>query len=164
MDLRCPKCNSTDLKKVSLAHEEGQFRVDTRTRLRGVIVGEGGPDVVVGRATTRGIQQTELSKHLSSPAKWSYKKLVLWFAVVSFIALVVYVRSVMSGPAPASSLPVSLYAILAPAAFISMVAVFWNHSHSTYQRQYTQCNQSGICQRCGAVRQQTSPGTSVLKH
>ena len=26
MDLRCPKCNSTDLKKVSLAYEEGLFR------------------------------------------------------------------------------------------------------------------------------------------
>jgi len=153
MDLRCPKCNSTDLKKVSLAHQEGRFRVDTRTRLHGVIVGEGGPDVVVGRATTRGIQQTELSKHLSPPAKWSYKKLVLWFAIVSFIALVVYVRSVMSGPVPASSLPVTLYAILAPAAFISIVAVFWNHNHSTYQRQYAQWSQSFICERCGTVSQ-----------
>src|SRR6202047_927607 len=122
MDLRCPSCNGTDLKKLSLAYQQGRVRVDTRTRLRGVIVGEGGPDVVVGRATTRGIQETELSKHLSPPAKWSYKKLVLGFAIVSFIALVVYVRSVMSGPVPASSLPVTLYAILAPAAFISIVA------------------------------------------
>ena len=153
MDLRCPKCNSTDLKKVSLAHQEGRFRVDTRTRLRGVIVGEGGPDVVVGRATTRGIQQTELSKHLSPPAKWSYKKLVLWFAIVSFIALVVYVRSVMSGPVPASSLPVRLYAILAPAAFISMVAVFWRHNRSTYPRKYAQWGRSFICERCGTVSQ-----------
>src|SRR5713101_8860157 len=103
MDLRCPSCNGTDLKKLSLAYQEGRVRVDTRTRLRGVVVGEGGPNVVVGRATTRGIQQTELSRHLSPPAKWSYIKLVLWFAIVSFIALVVYVRSVMSGPAPASS-------------------------------------------------------------
>jgi hypothetical protein len=161
MDLRCPKCNSTDLKKVSLAHQEGRFRVDTRTRLHGVIVGEGGPDVVVGRATTRGIQQTELSKQLSPPAKWSYKKLVLWFAIVSFIALVVYVRSVMSGPVPASSLPVRLYAILAPAAFISMVAVFWRHNHSTYQRQYAQWNQSFICGRCGTVSQHDLPTASL---
>ena len=151
--MRCPNCYSTNLKRVSLAHQEGRFYVDTGTRLRGVIVGEGGPAVVVGRATTRGIQQTELSKHLSPPAKWSYKKLVFWFAIISFIALVVYVRSVMSGPVPASSLPVTLYAILAPAAFISIVAVFWKHNHSTYQRQYAHWNQSFICSRCGTVSQ-----------
>src|ERR1019366_9240957 len=77
MDLRCPSCNGTDLKKLSLAYQQGRVRVDTRTRLRGVVVGEGGPDVVVGRATTRGIQETEQSKLLSPPTKWSYLKLVL---------------------------------------------------------------------------------------
>src|ERR1700682_2472363 len=64
MDLRCPSCNGTDLKKLSLAYQQGRVRVDTRTRLRGVVVGEGGPNVVVGRATTRGIQETEQSKLL----------------------------------------------------------------------------------------------------
>ncbi len=54
MDLRCPKCNSTDLKKVSLAHQEGLFRSEGRTRLRAVVVGGGGPDLVVGRATAKG--------------------------------------------------------------------------------------------------------------
>jgi hypothetical protein len=157
MDLHCPNCQSTDLKNLSVAHHEGRFRVDTRTRLRGVVVGEGGPNVVVGRTTTRGIEQTELSKRLSPPAKWSYKKLVLWPAIVSFVALVVYVRSVMSGTAPATSLPVTLFAVLAPAAFISLVAVFWRHNHSTYQRRYAQWNQSFICQRCGAVSQHNFP-------
>src|SRR5258708_5966337 len=28
MDLRCPKCNSTDLKKVSLAYQEGFYRTE----------------------------------------------------------------------------------------------------------------------------------------
>jgi len=60
MDLRCPKCNSTDLKKVSLAHQEGLFRSEGRTRLRAVAVGGGGPDLVVGRATTRGTEQSAL--------------------------------------------------------------------------------------------------------
>jgi len=153
MDLRCPSCNGADLKKLSLAYQEGRFQVDTRTRLSGVVVGEGGPNVVVGRAATRGIQQTKLSRHLSPPGKWSYKKLVLWSAIVSFVALVVYVRSVMSDPAPTSSLPVTLYAVLAPAAFISLVALFWRHNHSTYQRQFAQWNQSFICERCGTVSQ-----------
>src|SRR5258708_20183325 len=64
MDLRCPSCNGTDLKKLSLAYQEGRVRVDTRTRLRGVVVGEGWPNVVVGRATPRGIQEKTQSKLL----------------------------------------------------------------------------------------------------
>ena len=126
-----------------------------RTRLHGVIVGEGGPDVVVGRATTRGIQQTDLSKQLSPPAKWSYKKLVLWFAIISFIALVVYVRSVMSGPVPASSLPVKLYVVFAPVVLLLLVGIVWRHNHSTYQQKYALWNESFICERCGAVSQQS---------
>src|SRR5882672_4537107 len=56
MDLQCPNCRSTDLKKVSLAYQEGLQHVSTRTRLRGVIVGNDGLDLVVGRATTKGTQ------------------------------------------------------------------------------------------------------------
>ena len=62
MDLRCPKCNSTDLKKVSLAYEEGLFQSEGRTRLRAVAVGSGGPDLVVGRAATRGTEQSALPR------------------------------------------------------------------------------------------------------
>ena len=72
MDLQCPNCKSTDLKKVSLAYQEGLQRVSTRTRLRGVVVGSDGPDVVVGRATTKGTQQTE---DLESP--YSSEEMVL---------------------------------------------------------------------------------------
>src|SRR6185312_5496818 len=61
MELQCPNCKSTDLKKVSLAYQEGLQHVTTRTRLRGVVVGSDGPDVVVGRATTKGMLQTEIS-------------------------------------------------------------------------------------------------------
>ena len=37
--LHCPNCNSTDLKKVSLAYQEGLFDTAARTRLRAVAVG-----------------------------------------------------------------------------------------------------------------------------
>jgi hypothetical protein len=67
--LRCPKCNSTDLKKVSLAYEEGLFRKKGRTRLRAVVVDGGGPDLVVGKATTHGTHQSALSKKMAPPVK-----------------------------------------------------------------------------------------------
>ena len=160
MDLRCPSCNGTDLKKLSLAYQEGRVRVDTRTRLRGVVVGEGGPNVVVGRATTRGTHQTELSKQLSPPAKWSYLKLIGWSVVFSLVALVAYVRSVMSGPSPASSLPVKLYALFFPIVLVVLLALYWRHNHSTYSRQYAQWDRSFVCERCGNVSEHDLSGTS----
>ena len=153
MDLRCPKCNSSALKSVSLAFQEGHFSVNARSRLRGVVVGDGGPDVVVGTATTRGVQQSDLSKKISPPTKWSYRKIVLWSAVISFIALVIYVRSVMSHPGPASSLPVTLYAVVFPIVLAAILVVTWRHNHSTYSREYAEWTRSFVCERCGTVSQ-----------
>ena len=93
MDLRCPKCNSNDLKKVSLAYQEGAYRIDTRSGMRGLLFAGGGPGILVGRATTRGSQQSALSKRLSPPSKWSYLKLIGWSGVATLIALVIYVNT-----------------------------------------------------------------------
>ncbi len=155
MDLRCAKCNSTDLKKISLAYQEGTYHIDTRSRLRGLLFADGGPDVLVGRTTTHGSHQSALSKRLCPPTKWSYVKLVLWSGVLTLIALVIYVQHVMSSPAPASSLPVKLYVILAPVVLLLLVGTVWRHNHSTYQQKYAQWNESFICQRCGTVGQQS---------
>ena len=154
MDLRCPKCNSNNLKKVSLAYQEGTYRIDTRSRMRGLLFAGGGPDILVGRTTTRGTQQSALSKRLSPPSKWSYVKLVLWSAVVTLIALINYVQHVMSSPVPASSLPVKLYVALAPVLFVLLVGIVWRHNHSTYEQNFVQWNESFICERCGTVSQQ----------
>ena len=153
MDLRCPNCNSTNLKSLSVAFQEGRSSVNASSRLRGVVVGEGGPDIVIGRATTRGLQQSELSKKLSPPKKWSYGKLILWSVGISFVALVVFVRSVMSHPGPASSFPVTLYAVIFPVVLVVLLVVIWRHNHSTYSRDYAEWSRSFVCERCGTVSQ-----------
>src|ERR1700732_3543275 len=151
MDLRCPNCNSTELKGLSVAFHEGRFSVNTSSRLRGVVVSASGPDVVIGRATTRGLQQSELSKTLSPPTKWSYGKPILWSVGISFVALIVYVRSVMSHPGPASSFPATLYAVIFPVDLAVLLAVIWRHNHSTYSREYGEWSRSFLCERCGTV-------------
>jgi len=152
MDLRCPKCSSTDLKKVSLAYQEGLFHVNARTRMLGLLFASGGPDVMVGRATTSGVQQSSLSKSLAPPTKWSYLKLILWSAAISFVALVAYVRVVMTSPPPVSSLPVMVYVVVAPLVLVFLFVSVWRHNHSTYRRRYDEWSHSFICQRCGDVR------------
>ncbi len=159
MDLRCPKCSSTDLKKASLAYQEGLFHVHTRTRMLGFLFASAGPDVMVGRATTRGVQQSALSKSLAPPTKWSYLKFFLRSAAISFVALVAYVRVVMTSPPPVSSLPVKIYALVAPLVFLFLFVSIWRHNHSTYQRRYAEWDRSFVCQRCGGVCNQTGADT-----
>ena len=154
MDLRCPKCNSTNLKRVSLAYQEGTYHIDARSRMRGLLLVGGGPGILVGRTSTRGSQQSALSKRLSPPTKWSYVKLAAWSGAVTLIALVLYVQHVMASPVPASSLPVKLYVVFAPLVLSLLVGIVWRHNHSSYQQKYAQWDQSFICERCGMVSQQ----------
>ncbi len=156
MDLHCPNCNSTDLKKVSLAYQEGLQRVSTRTRLRGVVVGTDGPDVVVGRATTKGTQQTEISKALTPPKKWSYLKLFGW-SVLVFLSvgwIVFYVNTITKNSSSVSSVPLTVYTVLAGGVFVALFLIHWKHNHSSYPQQYAKWDRSFICERCGAVSQQ----------
>jgi hypothetical protein len=154
MDLRCPKCNSTDLKKVSLVYEEGLIRSNARTRIRGVLVGSGGPDVVVGSATTKGSHQTALSKGLRPPRKWSYVRLVVGFAVVSIIALVVYVHNVMTSSSVSSASPVKLYGWIGSCLFVFSVLLVWRHNQFSYPAQYGRWERAFVCERCGRVGEQ----------
>jgi hypothetical protein len=61
MDVPCPKRNSTDLQKVSLACEEVLYRCDKRAQFQGVLVGSDGSGVLVGASTTKRARQTTLA-------------------------------------------------------------------------------------------------------
>jgi hypothetical protein len=151
MDLHCPHCNSSDLKRASLAYQEGVRRVNTRTRIIGLLVGSDGPGIFAGDARTRGFHQTGTSKLLNPPVKWSYGKLLLRAAVFSLVALIAFVIHVNSTPPPVSSLPAQLYVIFASIFLAFFLFVFWHHNRVAYQAQYIQWERSFICQRCGAV-------------
>jgi len=156
MDLHCPNCNSTDLKKVSLAYQEGLSRLNANTRIRGVVVGSDGPDVVVGRATTKGTHQTEISKVLTPPKKWSSSKLIAWSMLV-FLSLgwiVFYVNTVTKNSSSVSSAPLMIYSLLSAGVFVVLCLSYWKHNHSAYPAQYALWNRSFICERCGTVSQQ----------
>lgn len=155
MELQCPNCKSTDLEKVSLVYQEGLQRVRTRTRLRGVVVGSDGPDVVVGRATTKGTQQAEISKALTPPKKWSYAKLFGWSAL-AFLSvgwIVFYVNTITNNSSSVSSFPLTVFGVLSACLFVALFFIYWNHNHSTYPRQYAEWDRSFICERCGTVSQ-----------
>src|SRR5215472_3273881 len=151
--LHCPNCNSTDLKKVSLAYQEGLFSTVAHARLRAVVVGGRGPDLLAGRATTRGLQQSLLSKKLKPPVKWSYRKLILWWVVVFlFIGWIVfYINTITRKPPAVLSAPLIRFSLLAAATFPVLLVLFWTHNHRAYKLRYSQWERSFLCQRCGTL-------------
>jgi ABC-type Fe3+ transport system permease subunit len=155
MDLRCPKCNSTDLKKVSLAYQEGLYLTDSRTRLSAALVGGNGPDLVVGRATTQASHQSALSKQLTPPAKWSYLKVGSWSALAFLCVgwLVFYVNTVTTNSAKVLSSPLALFIALSAVVFGLSLFLVWRHNHATYAQRYAEWDRSFICQRCGTIAQ-----------
>src|SRR5260370_18732845 len=155
MDLRCPKCNSTDLKKVSLIYQEGFFKTDVGTQLRGAEVGGNGPDLIVGRATTRASNQSALSKQLSPPVKWSYVK-VVFRSLLAFLCvgwIVFYVNTVATNSSTVWSLPLTFFTLISTAGFALLLFLAWRHNHATYAQEYARWDRAFICQRCGAVSQ-----------
>ena len=164
MEFQCPNCKSTDLKKVSLIYQEGLQRVSTRTRLRGVVVGSDGPDVVLGRATTKGSHQTEISKALAPPMRWSYLKLlgrsVLVFLSVGWI--VFYANTIATNSSSVSSLPLTIYSLLATGLFVVVLLAYLKHNHSSYPLRYAEWHRSFLCERCGCISQHELPGPLSL--
>ena len=142
--LRCPNCNSADLKKVSLAYQEGLFYTAACTRLRAVAVGGCGPDLVIGKATTRGFHQSVLSKQLTPPVKWSYRKLTLWWVVVflSIGWIVFYINTITKNSAAVFSPPLVLWSGLSAVTFLLLLVLVWRHNQTTYKRRYSQWEHS----------------------
>jgi hypothetical protein len=151
MELRCPNCGGTDLKKVSLIYEEGSSRIKAKSRLRGLSLGDDGPSVFAGTAATNGINQTLLSERLRPPQKWSYVKLLLWTGLVAIVSLVVCVHMVMSSSSAVSSVPFVMGVVVGLAAFVATLIGIWRHNQSVYPRQFAEWEKSFLCQRCGEL-------------
>jgi predicted RNA-binding Zn-ribbon protein involved in translation (DUF1610 family) len=151
MELRCPNCGSMDLKRVSLAYEEGLSGIKAKSRLRGLSFGDDGPSVFVGTTTTNGIAQTQLSTRLRPPRKWSYIKLVGWLGLALLILLIVYVHIVMVRSAQVSSAPGEVGAAICLGAFAFVCAVVWRHNHLKYPQEFAKWDRSFVCGRCGTV-------------
>jgi len=153
MELRCPKCNSTDLKKVSLVYQEGAFRTEGQTRMRAAVIGGSGADVLVGKASTRASHQSVLSKRLSPPIKWSYRRLVFWSALIFTSGgwLVFYINTVTKNATTATPPALTEYAFVAAAVFAIIGVLVVRHNLSVYPRRFAEWDRSFICQRCGTM-------------
>jgi hypothetical protein len=155
VELQCQKCGSTDLRKVSIVYQDGLSQMKSRSRLVGFVFGGPGTGIVTGTSVKHGMLQSELSKSLNPPVKWSYAKLVAGSFALTCLALFAYIVFVSASAPPVSTLPVKLYVFLAPVTLVVLAALFWRHNHLVYPRQYAEWGRSFLCQRCGTVTAQS---------
>ena len=104
--------------------------------LSAVAVGGHGPGLIIGKATTRGLHQSVLSKRLNPPVKWSYRKLILWWALafLSIGWILFYTNAVTKNSAAVLSPPLTLFGLSSAATFLLLLVLFWRHNQSTYKR------------------------------
>ena len=76
--------------------------------------------MVTGSAVVRGVQQTELSKILNPPVKWSYLRLIFRAVALTFVVLAAYIVFVASSTPPVSTLPLNVFVVLAPVVFLAL--------------------------------------------
>jgi hypothetical protein len=121
-----------------------------------VAVGGSGPDFVIGKATTRGFHQSVLSNQLNPPVKWSYRKLILWWALafLSIGWITFYTNAVTKNSSAVVSPPLTLFALLSAATFLLSLVLFWRHNQTTHKRRYSQWERSFLCQHCGTLTEQ----------
>jgi hypothetical protein len=112
--------------------------------------------LLIGTATTHGVHQSVLSKQLSPPVKWPYRKLVRWWAVVSGSIgwIVFYTTSFMKHSSVVLSPPLILFWKLSVVIFLVLLVLFWRHNKTTYKRRYAHWERSFLCQRCGTLTEQ----------
>ena len=103
-----------------------------------------------------GFHQSVLSNQLKPPVRWSYRKLILWWALVflSIGWIVFYVNAVTENSAAVLSPPLTLFTLLSAATFLLLLVLFWRHNQFTYKRRYSQWERSFLCERCGTLTEQ----------
>jgi hypothetical protein len=97
-----------------------------------------------------------MSKQLSPPAKWSYRKLILWWAPVflSTGCVIFYINSTTRKSSAVLSPTLIRLSLLSAATFLLLLVLFWTHNQSAYKRQYSRWERSFLCQRCGTLVEQ----------
>ena len=116
--------------------------------------------MVVGRASTRGSQQSALARKLSPPVKWSYRKIIFWSLLLFLCGgwLVFYVNTITKNATSVISSALSAFALISAVIFAFIVALVVRHNHSLYPRRFAEWDRSFICPRCGRISEQEPDG------
>ena len=139
MTLACPKCSTTEVRKLSLIYNEGLSTIHTQSTSFGSGVSRGGMGFGSASTSTHGQQQTALSKQAAPPKK---KPWLLWGSLAAISGLIAL--SGLSHPGFGVVLAIG----------VTVAAVRFALKGREYNAQvhpglYQKWEQSFMCNRCG---------------
>jgi hypothetical protein len=88
--------------------------------------------------------------------KWSYRKLILWWALafLSIGWILFYINTITKNSSAVWSPPLVLFSGLSAVTFLLLLALFWRQNQTTYKRRYSHWARSFLCLRCGTLAEQ----------
>jgi len=141
MNLTCPKCTSTEVRKLSLIYNERRSIINTVSQGTGAAFGSGGGMAFGSTSTsTTGRQQTALSRQAAPPGK---KHWILWSTAAFFCGF----YALASIAHPGLGTLVALGLTILSVRFAMSGRQFNNEVHPGLMQQW---DQSFMCNRCGA--------------
>jgi hypothetical protein len=141
MNLACPKCTSTEVRKLSLIYNEGLSIINTVSQGSGAAFGSGGGMAFGSTSTsTTGRQQTALSQQAAPPGK---KHWMLWSTAAFFCGFYAVGSIVHPGLGTLVALGLTVLAV----RFAISGRQFNNEVLPGLMQKW---EQSFMCNRCGA--------------
>jgi hypothetical protein len=137
--LKCPNCNSTDVKKLSLIYAAGVY--ESRGSLRGLFLGNS-DGLLFGRF--RGTSQSRLSKMTGPPKKMPYAVPTVLWPLGFFILMAFDGRGKLSWVMGMLSVA---YVFLLPAYLLASMS----YNFFVRPKRLSHWQKRFFCQRCGAI-------------
>lgn len=141
MDLACPACKGSDVRRVSLVFKQGTSALELSTSSVGIGVGGGHVGIGIGDSSTSGSQQTLLARELAPPRKAEFGIAALLLVV----GIIVLVTGGSAGGTP-TAVGVGAVLLLVGGLLAKRANDFNTKEHPTLLATW---ERSFLCLRCG---------------
>lgn len=155
MSYDCPRCQSEQTQKVSIAYQSGISKINTSTTQGGVLVGNAGLNAGIGEGETSGVMQTEFSKSIAPPKEQPYT-FSFFISAIVFGPILVFLTIFKID----NSVTIFLDFLLAIAAMIWAIKGIHKHNKIQYPPLMERWQRQFICLRCGTIFEPNQQNTS----
>jgi hypothetical protein len=166
-EFRCPKCDSDDVRRLSVVHASGLSTTQSLSSAIGIGIDAGGDLGLAGGAiSSSGIQQTALARAAAppTPRMVSNRPAIAWGCIAGTMAGM-FASGILGSSDAAGLLGLAVFAAVSLLVGIRVYKGQYraakDHNDRVYRPQRAIWDRSIMCMRCGAV---TDPGGRPVPH
>lgn len=153
--MKCPKCLSDDVLRLSVIHSAGLADIDANSAGRTTIIGEAGFSLGFTNFKTVGTVQTRLSKLANPPHKMPYRTVLFaWFLGLLIAGwLLGYTSTITHAPESLFEQHFRWFAYGYSFLATFVIVVLWKYNHKIFPLKHDIWSCTFICQCCGEIFQ-----------